>query len=147
MKHLPNLGVWQRLYYQRVKLIQDVKILDLVPYKKLDAKRFLIDEFGWRDYGGKHYESVFIICNAEITRVQALEELAKPPDDLGRQRDDKRYVAKKLGWTEAEFEDILALPPRPHEDFGTDAFQCRRADFVMKFCQPFARLGRALVNH
>ena len=171
MNHLPKLGVWQRLYYQRVKLIQDVKILDLVPYKKLDAKRFLMDEFGWRDYGGKHYESVFtrfyqgyilptkygidkrkahlsnLICNEEITRAEALEELANPPDDLVRQRDDKRYVAKKLGWTEAEFEDILALPQRPHEDFGTDALQSRRADFVMKVCQPFARLGRPLVNH
>lgn len=171
MKHLPKLGVWQRLYYQRVKLIQDVKILDLIPYKKTEAKRFLIDEFGWRDYGGKHYESVFtrfyqgyilptkygidkrkahlsnLICNGEITRAQALEELSKPPDDLGRQRDDKRYVAKKLGWSEAEFEDILALPPREHEDFGTDALQSRRADLVLKYCQPFAKFGRALVNH
>ena len=171
MKHLPKLGVWQRLYYQRVKLIQDVKVLDLVPYKKLEAKRFLIDEFGWRDYGGKHYESVFtrfyqgyilptkygidkrkahlsnLICNREITRAQALEELSNPPDDLGRQRDDKRYVAKKLGWSEAEFEEILALPPRPHEEFGTDALQSRLADVTLRYFQPFASFGRALVNH
>lgn len=170
MKYLPKLGVWQRLYYQRVKVIEDLRILELVPYKKMEAKRFLIDQFGWRDYGGKHYESVFtrfyqgyilpskygidkrkahlsnLICNGEITRAQALEELSKPTDDLGRQKADKRYVAKKLGWSEAEFEDILALPPRPHEEFGTDAFQSRLADVVSKYCQPFARVGRALIN-
>jgi N-acetyl sugar amidotransferase len=170
MKHLPKLGVWQRLYYQRVKLIQDLKILELVPYKKMGAKRFLIDEFQWRDYGGKHYESVFtrfyqgyilptkygidkrkahlsnLICNGEITRGGALEELSRPTDDPGRQQADKRYVAKKLGWSEAEFEDILALPPRRHEEFGTDALQSRLADVTLKYCQPFARFGRAIWN-
>jgi N-acetyl sugar amidotransferase len=170
MKHLPKLGVWQRLYYQRVKLIQDLKVLELVPYKKTEAKRFLIDEFGWRDYGGKHYESVFtrfyqgyilptkygidkrkahlsnLICNGEITRSEALKELSKPTDDRERQQIDKRYVAKKLGWSEAEFEDVMALPPRAHEEFGTDALQAHLADLTMKYCQPFAKIGRALWN-
>ena len=171
MKHLPKLGVWQRLYYRRVKLIQDIKILELVPYKKMEAKQFLMNEFGWRDYGGKHYESVFtrfyqgyilptkygidkrkahlsnLICNGEITRSQALEELRLPTDDPGRQQADKRYVAKKLGWSETEFEDILTLPPRPHEEFGTDEMQSRLADLVTRYCQPFARVGRAIWNH
>jgi len=170
MKHLPKLGVWQRLYYQRVKLIQDLKVLELVPYKKMEAKRFLIDEFSWRDYGGKHYESVFtrfyqgyilptkygidkrkahlsnLICNGEITRSEAFEELSKPTDDPGRQRADKRYVAKKLGWSEAELDDVLALPTRAHEEFGTDALQSRLADLTMKYCQPFAKVGRAIWN-
>ena len=92
LKHLPKLGVWQRLYYQRVKRISDWRMLELVPYEKMKAKKLLMDEFGWRDYGGKHYESVFtrffqgyilptkwgidkrkahlsnLICNGEITR-------------------------------------------------------------------------------
>ena len=170
MQHLPKLGVWQRLYYQRVKTIVDMEILELVPYKKMEAKQFLAGEFGWRDYGGKHYESVFtrfyqgyilptkygidkrkahlsnLICNGEITRTKALEELSKPTDDLGRQQADKRYVAKKLGWSEAEFEDILALPLRRHEEFGTDALQSRLADAILRYCQPFARIGRAFLN-
>jgi N-acetyl sugar amidotransferase len=170
MKHLPKLGVWQRLYYQRVKLIQDFKLLDLMPYKKMEAKKLLMDEFGWRDYGGKHYESVFtrfyqgyilptkygidkrkahlsnLICNREITRAQAIEELSKPTDDPGRQREDKRYVAKKLGWSEAEFENILMLPPHAHEEFGSDALQSRLVGVFMKYCQPFAKLGRTILN-
>jgi hypothetical protein len=45
-----------------------------------------------------------------------------------------------------EFEDILALPPRAHEEFGTDALQSRLADLTMKYCQPFAKVGRAIWN-
>ena len=170
MKHLPKLGVWQRLYYQQVKRIEDLRVLELIPYKKTEAMRLLTDEFGWRYYGGKHYESVFtrfyqgyilptkygidkrkahlsnLICNGEITRAEALEELAKPTDDPGRQKADKRYVAKKLGWSEWEFEDILALPPRPQAEFGNDASQSRRADAIRRYCQPFTRFGRALLG-
>lgn len=170
MKRLPKLGVWQRLYYQRVKEIQDVKILELVPYKKLEAKQLLMDEFGWRDYGGKHYESVFtrfyqgyilpskygidkrkahlsnLICNGEITRAEALVELSRPTDDPNRQKADKRYVAKKLGWTESEFDDILALSPRAHDEFGNDALQSRLAELIARVCRPFAKIGRAVLN-
>lgn len=171
MRHLPKLGVWQRLYYQRVKVIEDLRILELVPYRKLEAKQLLIDEFGWKDYGGKHYESVFtrfyqgyilpkkygidkrkahlsnLICNGEISRDTALDELSRPPDDPDRQRSDKRYVAKKLGWSDDQFDEILALPPRRHEEFGTDERQHRAAERVIRCCQPFAKFGRAALGY
>ena len=170
LKHLPKLGVWQRLYYERVKMIRDLRILDLVPYSKTAAKQLLMDEFGWKDYGGKHYESVFtrfyqgyilptkygvdkrkahlsnLILNGEITREQAVAELALPTDDPDRQQSDKRYVAKKLGWTEAEFDAVLAAPPRRHEEFGTDAAQARLADLTIRTLQPFAKVGRKLLR-
>lgn len=170
MKHLPKLGVWQRLYYERVKKIQDIRVLDLIPFSKTEAKNFLMKEFGWRDYGGKHYESVFtrfyqgyilptkygvdkrkahlsnLILNGEMTRDEALAELAEPTDDPGRQQADKRYVAKKLGWTDVEFDAILALPPRRHEEFGTEAVQARLADLTIRYLQPFAKIGRAVLR-
>jgi len=166
LKHLPRLGVWQQVYYQRVNRIQDIKILDLVPYRKTDAMQLLIDEFGWKYYGGKHYESVFtrfyqgyilptkygidkrkahlsnLICNGEITRDEALAELARPTYEPERQRADKKYVAKKLGWSEAEFDEILALPPRRHEEFGSDTLQRKLAELTIKACHPIARVLR-----
>jgi N-acetyl sugar amidotransferase len=167
MRHLPKLGVWQALYYRR-KGITDVRILELIAYKKAAALKLLSDEFGWTYYGGKHYESVFtrfyqgyilpskfgidkrkahlsnLICNGEITRVDAQNELSKPPYEPDRQRADKRYVAKKLGWSEAEFEDILARPPRRHEEFGTDSRQRRAAEVAGIWSMHLARAGRAL---
>jgi N-acetyl sugar amidotransferase len=170
MKHLPKIGVWQKLYYQNVRRIRQVQVLELIPYKKIEAKQVLIDEFGWKDYGGKHYESVFtrfyqsyilprkygidkrkahlsnLILNGEMTRAEALVELSKPPDDFDRQMADKRYVAKKLGWSEAEFDQVLALPPRQHEEFGTDAIQTRLVNGITKVGQPFAKIRRALLS-
>jgi N-acetyl sugar amidotransferase len=170
MRHLPKFGVWQRLYYERVKSIRLVSLLDLIPYTKAGAKKLLSEKFGWRDYGGKHYESVFtrfyqgyilprkfgidkrkahlsnLILNGEMTRAQALAELAKPPDGPDRQRSDKRYVAKKLGWSDEEFDAILSLPPRRHEEFGTDAVQARLADRTIQLLQPFAKVGRAVLR-
>jgi N-acetyl sugar amidotransferase len=170
IKHLPVLAGWRRLYYEKVREIQMVQGLELVAYRKTDAKKFLMKEFGWQDYGGKHYESVFtrfyqgcflpekygidkrkahlsnLILNDEITRDEAIAELRKPTYEPDRQEADKRYVAKKLGWSDAEFEDILALPPVPHEHYGTDADQQRAIRTVTHYVQPFAKFGRALLR-
>ncbi len=170
LKHLPKLGAWQQLYYRRVKQIEDIRILDLVPYSKTAAKQFLIDQFGWQDYGGKHYEQVFTrfyqgtilprrygidkrkahlsnrILNNEITRDEALVDLQQPADDPARAAADQRYVAKKLGWSDEEFEAILSLPSVPHETYGTDAAQRARADAAIRILQPFAKLGRRMLG-
>ncbi len=56
----------------------------------------------------------------ELTRDDALQEIANPlyePDALAR---DKRYVCKKLGFTEEEFDGYMAQPPRSHADFASD---------------------------
>jgi N-acetyl sugar amidotransferase len=170
LKHLPALGAWQQLYYRRVKQIEDIRILELVPFSKTKAKQFLMDKLGWRDYGGKHYEQVFtrfyqgyilplrygidkrkahlsnLVLNDEITRDQALAELQQPTDDPERQQFDKSYVAKKLGWSDAEFEAILAQPPVPHETYGTDARARQLADTTIRTLQPFAKIGRKLLG-
>lgn len=170
MRLLPKLGAWQQLYYRRVKAIQDVKILDLVEYSKTAAKQFLIDSLDWKDYGGKHYEQVFtrfyqgyilprrygidkrkahlsnLILNGEISREQALAELQQPPDYPERQSADKQYVAKKLGWSSAEFESILSLPPVPHEAYGTDRTQQMLAEKTLKTFQPLGKIGRRILR-
>lgn len=169
-KHLPILNGWRRLYYGMVREIQSVQGLELISYRNTDAKKFLMNEFGWQDYGGKHYESVFtrfyqgyflpkkygidkrkahlsnLILNDEITRDDAIAGLCNPPYEPDRQEADKRYVAKKLGWSDTEFEHILALPPVPHEYYGTDAGQQRVIQTISRYVQPFAKLGRAFLR-
>jgi hypothetical protein len=112
-----------------------------LPYVKVDAKQAIADELGWRDYGGKHYESVFtryfqgsylpkkfgfdkrkahlssLILSGQITRDQALAELEKPdyPADLERQ--DHEFIAKKLGLSISQFNEIISLPPIDHLEY------------------------------
>lgn len=142
---LPKLGVWQQSYYHHFRKIRMVQPLQYMEFNKAQAKQFLIDEMGWRDYGGKHHESIFtrfyqgyvlpkkfgidkrkahlsnLILSGQISREEALRELQQPPYDEVQQEEDKAYVAKKLGFSDEEFEAILNAPPRDHRAFRTDA--------------------------
>jgi N-acetyl sugar amidotransferase len=119
-------------------------ILNYGDYRKAEAKAFLMSEFGWRDYGGKHYESrltkffqsyylpkkfgfdkrrahlASLIVSGQITREAALHELATPPYDPREIAEDKAFIAKKLRVSAQEFDEIIASPPRDHEDYGSD---------------------------
>lgn len=147
LKELPILGVWNQGRYTLVNGVRMFAPLDLIDYSKAGAKKLLMEELGWRDYGGKHYESVFtrfyqgyvlpkkfnidkrrahlstLILNDEISRDEALSELQQPTYDEDLQAEDLAYVIKKLGFSEKEFECILAADPVPHEAYGTDERQ------------------------
>ncbi len=144
LRRSPTYGLRHQIWYTYFKAIKTYGILDLVDYSKARAKQVLINELGWRDYGGKHYESVFtrfyqgymlplkfnvdkrrahlsnLILTGEITREEALSELQQPTYDEDLQSEDKAYVAKKLGFSNEEFDSILAADPVPHAAYGTD---------------------------
>ncbi|MCP4171697.1 MAG: N-acetyl sugar amidotransferase [Fuerstiella sp.] len=116
-------------------------ILNLVPFEKAAVKDRIIDELDWRDYGGKHYESIFtrfyqghilptkfgvdkrkahlsdLIYGGQISKKEALAELEKPIYDPEQMRIDREFVLKKLGLSDSEFDDIMNLPVRRHDDF------------------------------
>ena len=144
LKHSTLLGLREQFWYYYVRGIRHYDPLDLMSYSKAHAKQVLINELGWRDYGGKHYESVFtrfyqgyvlpkkfgidkrrahlsnLILTGEITRDQALAELQQPPYDEDLQAEDRAYVAKKLQFTDDEFDRILSAAPVPHEIYGSN---------------------------
>lgn len=121
-----------------------VEILNKINYNKQEAVKVLQSEFGWEDYGGKHYESTFtkfyqayilpkkfnvdkkkvhlsaLIRNNEITREEALKELEALPYDPADLKKDKSYVLKKLGFTEAEFDQLMTEKPKAHLDYKSD---------------------------
>jgi N-acetyl sugar amidotransferase len=144
LKRLPAFGVVQAGWYHQVRGINSVNLLDQLVYDRLAAKRRLTEECGWRDYGGKHHESVFtrfyqsyilptkfnidkrkahlsnLILAGQLTRKEALHELLCPPCDDRTAREDFSFVAKKLGFSGDEFTAVLSQPNRAHSDFGGD---------------------------
>jgi len=136
----PTFAYWQEAYY-KLRGMRFVYLLNQVPYSRKEAKQRLATECGWVDYGGKHHESKFTafvqsyvlpvkfaidyrratlsteICVRTVTRRDALLELEQPSFDCTTIDADKAYVAKKLGITLGELEEIIALPPRTHVDF------------------------------
>ncbi len=157
----PMLSTWKYLVYRRI-LFDYVLPLNALNYRKTEAMAIMERELGWRYYGGKHYESVFtkfyqayilptkfnidkrkphlsaLIRNGELTRTQALEELAKPlysAEELSR---DKEYVLKKLGFSESEFERMMAERPVSHDAFPNDR---ALVDRLMRFYSAIKKTG------
>ncbi|HTN46488.1 MAG TPA: N-acetyl sugar amidotransferase [Flavipsychrobacter sp.] len=128
----------------RTSGVEFVNYLNWVPYVKDEVKQTLIKELDWRDYGGKHYESIWtrfyqgyilptkfkidkrkahlsaLICSGQITKAAALEEIKQPGYDADQLKQDKDFVLKKFGLTEAQFNDIMKLPVRQHTEFDTE---------------------------
>ena len=144
IKTYPSLDFKKYVYYSSVLRLIPISILNYVPYNKKEVKELIQKELGWRDYGGKHYESVFtkfyqayilpekfhidkrkahlstLICSGQMTKAAALEELAKPLYDPKELAADKEYVLKKLNLDEVEFDAIMRLPVQRHEAFKSD---------------------------
>ncbi len=143
-KTYPSFDFKKHVYYSAVLKLTPISILNYVPYNKKEIKEIIKRELDWRDYGGKHYESVFtkfyqayilpekfhidkrkahlstLICSAQMTREEALKELEQPLYDPKTLKADKEYMLKKFELTEEEFDRIMKLPRREHSDFKTD---------------------------
>lgn len=163
MRSYPYLTTADYVRFLLVRGIRWVPVLNYVPYVKADAKRLLIDELGWRDYGGKHYESVFtrffhadylptkfgydlrksyasaLVCSGQITRDEALRELEQPPAPKEMLAQDRDYVLKKLGLSHEEFAAIVAAPNRTYRDYPNSDALWRKMDW-------FVRRARARVT-
>ena len=140
-KTYPSLTNFDYVYYLLIKKIKWIPILNYIKFNKQEAKALLIDKLGWRDYGGKHYESIFTrffhsyylmkkfgydlrkpylsaeICSGQITREEALNEISRDPTEENILNSDIKFVAKKLGLTELELEDILNLPGKSFNEY------------------------------
>ena len=79
-----------------------------------------------------------------MSRDEALSELQKPTYDPDLQEQDKVYVAKKLGFSDAEFEDLLSLPNRDHLEFGNDLGDLARLRRVMGWIRPVTNTAKRL---
>lgn len=130
-----------KLYYRFVKGVQVVKPLNLVPYRKDDAIRELVERFGWQPYAHKHYESRFtrfyegwwlptkfgydkrrahfssLILTGQMTRDDALERIARPAYDAAEVAADLEYVASKLDISVDELKALHAGENRSYRDY------------------------------
>lgn len=147
LKTFPKLGFLKLVYLKKIKGFKSLSLLNYLEYNREKAKKLLIEDFDWEDYGGKHFESLFTkfyqayilpkkfnidkrkahlstyIMSGQISRDEALNELNKPLYDEKELKRDKEYVLKKLGWSESEFKEIMELPIKRHDDYKTDLWQ------------------------
>ncbi len=136
--HLTYRDLVDQEYSGRLEV---VSLLDHLGYSKKAALRVLEEELGWRNYGGKHYESIYtrfvqgyilpvkfgidkrrahlssLIVSGELTREEALRELAASdyPPELAAE--DREAVLGRLGLTASDFEELMSRPPRSFRDY------------------------------
>ncbi|AXI54107.1 N-acetyl sugar amidotransferase [Sulfitobacter sp. JL08] len=144
LKTYPFINLKVKKWDLMVLNVRSHSILNWVPYDKAAVKAQIQDELGWRDYGGKHHESIFtrfyqgyilpkkffadkrkahlsnLIYAGQITKEAALAELEMPPYPLEHQEEDRLFVTKKLGFTLAEFDAIMASDPIPHSHYAVE---------------------------
>lgn len=161
LKTYPSLSTFDYVDYLLIRGIRWVPILNYIDFNKADAKKFLMDELGWRDYGGKHYESIFtrffhayflpikfgydlrksylsaLICSGQISRNDALVELSLQPTSDEILFQDREYVIKKLGLTPEEFDKILQEKPKSYKDYHNNEKLWERFDWVIKIARKF----------
>jgi N-acetyl sugar amidotransferase len=141
LKAYPLMNPIRRRIVARTKPFQSWPLLNFVHYDKAKAKKIIISELNWCDYGGKHYESVFtrfyqgyilpekfkvdkrkahlsnLIFSGQLTKEEALVELQQPiyPEHLFQQ--DYQFVIKKLGFSSEAFQTYLKQAPVSHQNF------------------------------
>lgn len=168
LKHFPVVSLGELyFYYPFVRRMRVLRPLDFLPYNKLHAKTFLAERYGWRDYGAKHYESIWtkffqgyylptrfgydkrrahlssLIVAGQMTRDEALAELAREHYPVEELRRDRAFVAKKLGLTEAQLEELMRAPLRTHRDYPSNEKRMRALRSFVRRAPLVGRLKRS----
>lgn len=145
LKTFPQLGFTKLFFLKWIFNTKTIDILNYIEYKKTDVKKIIIDEFGWKDYGGKHYESNWtkfyqgyilprkfgvdkrvahlsnLILNNEISKEQAIEELKNNPPLVESEIEElEEYVLKKLNFSKNEWDKLMTEKPISHQFYGTE---------------------------
>lgn len=152
---LPHFSIFQFLYWNLVKKIRSVSFINYIDFKKDEATKVIEKELEWKNYGGKHYESIYtrffqayilpnkfkidkrkahltcqIISSGTPTRDEAIELLKKDIADPELMEKDKVYLLKKFDITSEEFEAIMNAPIKSILDYPNNyslEFKFRKA--------------------
>jgi N-acetyl sugar amidotransferase len=143
LKTFPIMGPLKLWYYQKWKKIKMISPLDYLDYNKEKVKSFLLSEYDWVDYGGKHFENVYtrfyqsyilyhkfeidkrishystLINSGQIDKEEAKKELTKLPYDQETIQTEKEYFIKKMGFQLDEFEKYMQAPIKSHLEYNS----------------------------
>ncbi len=133
--------LFHKFHLRYLKRVQVVRPLNYMPYSKELAINTLRDEYGWRAYPQKHFESRFtkffegywmptrfgydtrkvqfssLILTGQMTREEALEKLKVPAYDPEAIDDEFAYIAKKLGISVDELRHYHTMPIKTYKDY------------------------------
>lgn len=137
-----TVSLQARCQLKGIRLVAPLNNLD---YVKNEAKHILSLRLAYEDYGPKHCESVFtrfyqfhvlpqrlgcdkrrahlscLVMSGQVTREQALSELAKFPYSRDEFEADRDYVASYLGLSVSELDALINTPIRSIGEYASDS--------------------------
>ena len=141
LKTFPHLNALKRFYYAKICGIKFLPIFDYFKFDLNAVLKIIQEELAWKEYGGKHYESVYtkffqgyilpkkfgfdkrkghisnLVCAGFLLKEEALHQLEQPAIEKDEVAYLKQYVAKKFNISDSELEKILALPTKTYQNY------------------------------
>ena len=155
--HLPHVSLAQYVLKQCLNIgLKVYRPLHFLDFDRAAVAKHLLEQFDWKFYSAKHYESLFtkfdqgyilvkkfgfdkrrahlssLISSGNSTREQALEELEKPPYPLDTMEEDIEYFCMKLNITREDFEGMMKEKPKTMHDYPNSwwFFELRRKKWM-----------------
>ena len=148
IKTFPLFGTLEFIYYEIINRIKWVPFLDYYDFNKQEAIDDLVNEYNFKKYPYKHYESIFtrfyqayilpkkfsvdkrklhlsnLIVTKQMKREEALGLMQQPcyPDEK-QEKDDIKYFLKKMDWSINNLEDYLERPEIRHDKYQSELNQ------------------------
>ena len=156
LKTYPTAGILKQLFYKYALGKKSIKILNYVEFDRDTVISRLKNEVDWKEYGGKHHESIFtrfyqayilpekfgidkrrchfsnLICANQLSRSAALEKISDPVYDLNLLENDREFVIKKLGFSQQELENYIGSPEIAHSHYKSDVSLIRVLQKIRK---------------
>jgi N-acetyl sugar amidotransferase len=141
----PAMGTLDYVWYEYARRIRWIPFLDYLDYNKARALQTLQQDYGYKPYLFKHYESVFtrfyqgyilpakfgvdkrrvhlsaLICSGQLTRSEAMRQLQGIAYASEQAlQEDRQYFLKKMGWTSAQLDEYVARPEKSHASYPSE---------------------------
>ena len=152
LESFPSIGTTRYVWNLLVRRIRWVSFLDYLDYQKSEAVQQLQEEFDYKPYPQKHYESLFtrlymgyilptkfnvdmrkvdfsnLIISGQMSRDEAMAQLAQSP--YASQQElaaDIAFFRKKMGWSNQDWQAYLRRPRREHRAYPSEVELYARA--------------------
>jgi len=163
LRTYPSMSPGQFFYYLFIRKISAFPILNYLDYNKTRAVEQLQSQLDWVPYPRKHGENRFtrffqelylpkkfgidkrkahfssLIVAGEMTRDEAFAELTKPLYSAEDAQDEIDFVAKKLKFSSTELIELIASPPRRHEEFPNVAWMFNQSSGFVQIARYVAK--------
>lgn len=144
-----------KAYLRYARQIRVVKPLNSVRFRKREAEKELEDEYGWKPYRQKHFESRFtafyegywlpqrfgfdprtvqlssLVLTEQLDRTDALEILSEPALSMEEASREFQYVADKLEISNNELDRLFRMSRRFFSDYKNSALMFNLGARVM----------------